>query len=132
MIDWSRYNFTEEELRCKGTGMLRLHPGFLDRLQELREAYGRPMPITSGCRSREHNARERGARSSLHICDAEVHPGMQGTLAVDVATTDAKGRGDLFALAWQMGWSVGWGGARRFLHLDLRTMLNLRQTTFDY
>ena len=60
MIDWSRYrNFSEDEFRCKGVNCCNhsaaMEPDFLTHLQALRDAYGRPMPVTSGYRCPAHN-----------------------------------------------------------------------------
>ncbi|EKE70903.1 D-Ala-D-Ala carboxypeptidase family metallohydrolase [Oceanibaculum indicum] len=138
-IDWSLYpSFTPAELACRDSGLLQFHPGFLASLQSLRDAFGRPMVPTSGCRSRAYNDRPRaqggvgGHPRSLHVADDPVHAdkGQLGCLAVDIRTPDAAWRGDLFACAWRMGWSVGWG--RGFLHLDRRDFIGLAKTSFDY
>ncbi len=131
--DWRRRypNFTRDELQCRcGCGQLRLHPGFLDALQSLRSWFERPMTVSSGCRCRSYNVAVGGNSRSLHICDEAQHEGQQGTLAVDIATSDGAYRGDLYTLAWRHGFSVGEG--RGFLHLDRRDMVGLRPTTFPY
>jgi zinc D-Ala-D-Ala carboxypeptidase len=125
-------HFSKAELQCKcGCGLAQFHPGFLDHLETLRRAYGRPMRLTSACRCAAHNAKvsPQAPIRSLHIGDRETRPGHNGTLAVDVAVT-GEGKGDLFALAWRHGWSVGWN--RAFLHLDRRSDIGMPQTTFEY
>lgn len=129
---WRWPNFRPDELRCQGSGLLAYDPRFLDRLQAVRLDLDRPMTITSGCRSAAHNARVGGNPRSLHIGDAPQHPGQVGSLAVDVATPDGAFRGALVAAAWNHGFSIGWNAKRGFLHLDLRTLVGLPQTTFDY
>ncbi len=62
MIDWSHYaNFSESEFRCHGKdccgGRADMDPDFMAHLQGVRDAFGRPMPITSGYRCPEHNTR---------------------------------------------------------------------------
>ena len=141
-IDWSRYNFTPSEFRCRGIGccggLIRIHPGFLDRLQLLRNELGLPMHVLSGCRCAVHNARPArlggagGHARSLHVADHPMHAGQEGTLGVDIAAVDGYYRGRLFSIAWQHGWSVGWNAARSFLHLDMRQWVGLAQTSFDY
>lgn len=132
-IDWSRYNFSAGELQCQGSGALALHPGFIDALQALREAYGKPMRITSGCRSQAHNAAVGGKSQSLHICDAEVWPGMKGALAVDVAIVGSVQARELAKLALDMGWTVGVPNLRRhFIHLDRRDLIGLEPGLFGY
>lgn len=138
--DWSRWpNFSPAELMCKGSGQLRIHPGFMEELQALRDVMCQrlgqaraPMIITSGCRSAAHNASVGGHPRSLHICDVPQHDGQMGTLAVDVAVPSGTYRGELFARAWGRGWSIGWGGRRNFVHLDLRRLIGLPQESFDY
>lgn len=125
-------HFSAEELRCRcGCGLARFHPGFLDHLERLRLAYGRPMALSSACRCAAHNAREspQAPLRSLHIGDKEVRPGQRGAAAVDVLVTGAD-KGDLCAAAWRLGWSVGWN--RSFLHLDRRVELGMPQTVFEY
>ncbi len=125
-------HFSEAELACKHCGRVQFHPGFLDELEILRVALDQPMQINSGCRCAVHNAAVDGHPNSLHVLDREQHPGMRGTLAVDVHTPDGAYRGRLFALAWGRGWSIGWNAKKSFLHLDRRIMVGLAQTTFDY
>ena len=45
------------EWACKGTGRVLVVPEFMDRLHKLRVAWARPLIITSGYRSPEHNLR---------------------------------------------------------------------------
>jgi hypothetical protein len=125
-------HFTKDELQCKcGCTLAQFHPGFLDHLELLRRAYGRPMKITSACRCAAHNARESklAPLRSLHIGDKETRPNHKGTLAVDVAIFGYD-KGDLFAVAWRNGWSIGWN--KNFLHLDRRVDIGMPQTTFEY
>lgn len=128
--DWPYPHFTPAELRCRGSGLLRFHPGFLEALHDLRLTFGRPMRVNSACRSSAHNKAVGGHPRSLHIGDEPQHPGQQGAMAIDIAATDGAYRGALFGLAWDRGWSIGWG--RGFLHLDRRVDIGLPQTTFDY
>ena len=44
---------------------------YLERINKLRAVYGKPMLITSGYRSREHNAKIGGSPNSAHcVCQA--------------------------------------------------------------
>lgn len=126
-------NFSAAELRCKGSGMLILAPGFGQALQGLRDALGQPMPINSACRSKEHNRAVGGHHRSLHVCDEPHHPTM-GCCAVDVGFIDGMHddiRSKLKSLAWERGWSIGHNP--RFVHLDLRTVYaGLPQAQFNY
>lgn len=125
-------HFTKDELQCKcGCTLAQFQPGFLEHLELLRRAYGRPMRVTSACRCADHNAKvsPQAPLRSLHIGNRETRPGHKGTLAVDVATTGMD-KGDLFSAAWRLGWSIGW--SKTFLHLDRRVDIGMPQVTFEY
>lgn len=129
--DWSKWkDFSPRELQCRGTGKIALDPRFMDALQKLRTALGKSIVITSGCRAADYNARIGGHPRSLHICDAPQHEGQAGTIAIDAVIAGGAYRGDLTALAWRHGWSIGFGNG--FVHLDRRGLVGLPQTTFDY
>ncbi|MBX3488853.1 hypothetical protein [Parvibaculum sp.] len=120
-----RVLFTRSELACRGTGMLRLAPGFGDHLIALRLAFGQPMTPTSCCRAKSHNdkpAREGGAGGhpqSLHVCDQPFHP-TGGCAAIDIAMRDGVYALKLVGTAERLGWAVGINFARNFIHLDRR------------
>lgn len=126
-------NFTVDELRCKGSGLLALAPGFGQALQGLRDAAGFAMTLNSVCRSYAHNIDVKGHLRSLHVCDFPYWP-TGGTCAVDVRLIEGEHdvlRGKLVELAWDRGWSIGFHP--RFLHLDLRTeYASLPQKEFTY
>ena len=126
-------HFERAELQCKcGCHLTRFHPGFLEDLETLRVTLGLAMVLTSACRCTSHNKNSGGHPKSLHVGDHPQHLGQKGTMAVDVLTPNGTYRGRLVAVAWKLGWSVGWGGKKGFVHLDKRTYLGLPQTTFDY
>jgi hypothetical protein len=124
-------HFTADELRCKGSGLYRLHPAFPAALRVLRVAYGRPMVITSGCRNSAHNAAVGGAPRSYHLADVVWPDGSMGTLAVDVRiSSDAEA----YRLAQQAmidGWAVG-VSTRGFIHLDYRRAVGAVPVLFGY
>lgn len=104
-------NFEPHEFGPEGEKM---DEKFMKRLQSLRNLYRKPMHITSGYRSVEHNQAVGGATSSLHL---------QGRAAdIRVAGRDAF---ELMTLALAVGFKgIGikqhgpWGS--RFIHLDDR------------
>lgn len=53
--NWRWPHFTPFEMRCRGRGCLLAVSAFLDRLEALREEFAKPMAVTSGYRSPEHN-----------------------------------------------------------------------------
>lgn len=111
-MDWSEYpNFSAAEFRCKHSGKDGMKPEFMARLQKLRDAYGKPMTITSGFRDKSHPIEARkpgsgGAHTTGRACDVAV----QGEDAMR-----------LVKLAIEMGFTgigVQQKGGGRFIHLD--------------
>jgi len=109
--------FTEDELRCNGSGKFWLADGFAEKLDELRHVYGQPMIVTSGCRSYSYNERIRGHPNSAHIFN---HPtrDFKGTYAADIACGNSADRARLVKLALRRDWCVGI--SHSFVHLDRR------------
>jgi uncharacterized protein YcbK (DUF882 family) len=114
-------HFTHKELADPTTGEVKLQDGFIEDLELLRQAYGEPMIINSGCRSQAHNAwlKQRGypaSDNSFHLIGNKKY----GTdcCAVDVAMPTPALRHRLIRLATDMNWTVGL--AKRFIHLDRR------------
>ncbi|MEK9895017.1 MAG: D-Ala-D-Ala carboxypeptidase family metallohydrolase [Burkholderiaceae bacterium] len=108
--DW--VYFTVDEMKCKGTDECEMDQRFMERLIDLREDYGKPMPITSGYRSLAHNSAVGGSPNSAHIYGR----------AVDVAVTGNNAY-DLIQLAMKHGFTgigVAQRGAhnKRFIHID--------------
>lgn len=118
--------FTFNELKCKGSGVVRMAEGFPEHLLALRIAWGRPMSPTSASRSTAHNAKVGGGEYSYHIYDDE----RGGSSAIDIRINNAKDRADLISLALDLGWSVGVHGV--FVHLDRRDMFGEEQLVFPY
>ena len=126
--------FSEAELRCKGSGVIKLHPSFAVELPKLREAWGRPLVPNSVCRTPAHNAKVGGNPRSLHMTDNAHWPTL-GTMAADIGWRGWPVE-ELLAfarVAWGLGWSVGLHNS--FCHVDRRADLklpNLPQAVFIY
>ncbi|MBF0213997.1 MAG: DUF882 domain-containing protein [Magnetococcales bacterium] len=112
--DWKWPHFTKQEMQCQcGCGAAQMDPAFMDRLEELRKAFGKPMSISSGYRCAAHNL-------------AVAHTGISGPHttghAVDIRITSPDAW-QLLKLAVGLGFTgigVSQQGphASRFLHLD--------------
>lgn len=123
--------FSERELACKGTGIIKLDLRFAAGLPALRVAWGRPLTPTSVCRAPAHNVAVGGHPNSLHMTenpDRNTH----GTMAADIAWRDwSRDRRLQFArLAYRHGFSVGLHSG--FAHVDLRIHVGLPQAVFLY
>lgn len=124
--------FTEKELKCKGTGEIRIDPRFADKITEFREKiWCRPITPTSVCRSPLHNKAVGGHPTSLHLT-VNPHHGTEGTAAMDCywANIPKSTKLEFAALAYKAGFSVGLSSI--FCHLDLRTITKLKQHCFLY
>ena len=105
-------HFKLSEFACPHCGANNIKPEFIDRLEEVRKVYGKPMYITSGYRCAAHNAAVGGVDSSAHT---------EG-LAADVACSFAGDRMRLVEIAIGEGFRRI-GIAKTFIHLDISTTL---------
>lgn len=108
---WAWPNFSPAELADRVSGELRVEEEFLDRLQDLRLRVGFPLPVTSGYRSPEHNAKVSSTGlAGPHTTGRAVDIGLSG---VNVVV--------LVRAAFELGFT-GIGlkqhGTGRFVHLD--------------
>lgn len=123
--------FPAEELRCKGSGELILDLRFAIALPALRQAWGRPLTLTSCCRSPAHNTAIKGHPRSLHLT-VPHHNAATGTMAADIDWSgwSMQDRRAFDTLARSMGWSVG--RALSFVHVDRRADIGLVRTEYNY
>lgn len=113
VTDFSPYkNFRREEFVCAHTGLDGMQKEFLDRLQRLRNEWGRPIYISSGYRHETHPAEARKAVPGWHseglACDIAIRGGEALELVIMAPAYGFRGVG-----VHQKGWA-------RFIHLDLR------------
>ncbi len=100
-------NFSRDEFACPCCGEDRIDRTLIQKLQELRISYGRPIVVTSGVRCPKHNEEVNGEKFSSHLYG----------FAVDIACTDSSQRWELVSLAMRrfrrVGVYSGW------VHLDV-------------
>lgn len=101
-------HFKASELVCKHCGKEGVSPSALDKLEDLRAAWGKPMVLTSAYRCPEHPKEIKKNKGGTHT---------KG-IAFDVRTTPAE-QVKLMALALELGFK-GFGMGGTFTHLDLR------------
>lgn len=126
----TRY-FSDKELAARDTGVVKLAPGFGDRIDALREAWGKPLVVNSCCRTAAHNAAIGGHPNSLHVYDNPAHD-TEGTCAIDFRLMATPEECEQFKeLALSMEFSVG--DESSCIHVDDRTrVLGLPQKRFSY
>ena len=76
-------------------------------LEEIREAWGEPMRVTSGVRCESHNTAVGGAKDSAHLTG----------WAADISVTDSVARHELMSYAIHSFHRIGLG--ETLYHLDL-------------
>src|SRR5690606_7671687 len=103
-------HFVMSEFACKHCGANDIYDTFVDKLDELRARFGRPLIVTSGFRCPDHNARVSSTgRTGPHTTGRAVD--------FNVNRSDAY---DLLRLALLMeftGIGVQQKGSARFIHL---------------
>ena len=96
--------FKTEELACKCCGVDKTTEHFKEKLDELRECYGKPLIINCAYRCQKHNAEVGGVKNSQHLLG----------IAADIKCVTK----DFRDLAYSLGWTTGF--YKRFTHCDLR------------
>lgn len=124
MMDWSKYpNFSAKEFDCTHCGKNEMRADFMERLQALRNAYGKPMRVTSGFRCAEHPIEAKKAKPGAHASGCACDIGVDGS--------DAH---RLLTIALQLGFSgvgVQQKGTGRFIHVDTIES-GMRPTVWSY
>jgi zinc D-Ala-D-Ala carboxypeptidase len=87
-------HFDSSEFRCKcGCGICNVSPKLLTQLEQLRNAYRKPMIVASGCRCPAYNAQVGGVENSAHLssetepCEAvdiRIHSGGESFQLLDI------------------------------------------------
>jgi hypothetical protein len=123
--------FSQWEMQCTGTGVIKADRRFVDWLLESRDGYGRPMPANSICRTPTYNRIKRGHPNSLHLTENPKHA-THGSMAIDIGWRhlNRAGQLELARYLWSRGASLGLHNG--FLHADLRVLLGLPQIIFIY
>ena len=92
-------SFTVREFRCRdGTDTIMIDEGLVVLLQCIREHFGKPVHITSGYRTAEHNAAVGGSKSSQHLLGRAADFYVEGVPVATVAAyveTLLPGRGGI-------------------------------------
>lgn len=103
-------HFKREEFECPcGCGFDTVDKQLIDYLEAIREHFGRPITITSGCRCPEYNEKIGGAPASQHV---------QGRAAdIQVKETDVK---EVQYFAKGLVQHGGVGSYDSFTHIDSR------------
>ena len=106
---WGKY-FTRSEFECSHSHTCEMNQEFINKLNKLREEYGKPLIINSGYRSPEHPIeyikKTQGAHTSGKACD------------IGVSRQDALKLLELAIKLGFTGFGINQKGSSRFIHLD--------------
>jgi len=102
------FNYEEfDSPDIQGSGQL-MDPKLLDMIDKAREIYGKPIRVTSGYRTEDHNRKVGGVDSSSHL---------KG-LAIDVACVRSNDRFEMLTALIEVGFNrIGVAGT--FIHVDI-------------
>jgi uncharacterized protein YcbK (DUF882 family) len=101
-------HFSKREFDCQcGCGTGTIHAMLVQKLELVRQEYGKPMRINSGIRCLEHNRKIGSKDTSSHI----------KCLAADVGCTDMSGRFALILVLMKHFKRVGIN--KKFIHVDV-------------
>lgn len=108
-------NFKYSELKCKcgkcGSTGQEMNVNFMNALQRLRTAFGKPLIITSAYRCKNHPVERGKSTVGAHVLGVAVDISIRGDDAVELlrlAMTDRVFK----------GFGISQKGASRFIHLD--------------
>jgi len=102
------FNYEEfDSPDIQGSGQL-MDPELLDMIDKAREIYGKPIRVTSGYRTEDHNRKVGGVDSSSHL---------KG-LAIDVACVRSNDRFEMLTALIEVGFNRI-GVASTFIHVDI-------------
>ena len=127
-LNWNDYpNFSKDKFDCKHTGKNEMTHSFMSKLQALRDAYGKPIIVSSGFRDYTHPVEVKKPKKN------GAHP--TGN-AVDIKIAGAEAY-ELIGLAINMGFTgigINQRGGSRFIHLDTieSNTLQPRPTVWSY
>ena len=132
--------FSESELACKGTGIIKLDSRFAEALPKMRELWESvckthdwhpALILNSACRTPEHNKLVGGRPRSLHLTENPHWP-TYGTMACDIRwrSWPRQKQLEFCRLALNMGWRVGLNN--RFVHIDRGLEVGINTRIFLY
>lgn len=107
-------NFRSDEFECpcgKCTDQF-IDQGLIEKLQKVRDKYGKPVNVNSGYRCPEHNTAVGGKIGSAHMS------GLAADIAPVLMTLDELD--DLYEICYNLFDNIGDGRNKKFVHVDVR------------
>lgn len=102
-------HFNESEFQCKCCGVVKIDQVLVDKLEQVRVIYNKPMNILSGYRCPHHNAEVGGVDNSYH---------MKG-MAADISCDTNTNRYFLLKAIMEVGFNRIGIYKQGFIHVDI-------------
>lgn len=113
-MSWTAKYFSYDEMKCKcGCEQAPMDQGFMNLLDDLRDAWGKPMTISSGYRCPNHPIEAKKAKAGAHAS------GKAADIAIEREEAHTMLR--LVSLMEFSGIGVQQKGSGRFIHVDTMT-----------
>jgi uncharacterized protein YcbK (DUF882 family) len=106
------FNTKEFECKCGKCDIQYIEPDLIEKLEKVRELYGKPIIITSAYRCPEHNKSIGGALNSSHV------NGMAADIQPKLLILDELD--ELYDICYNIFDNIGDGRNKRFIHVDTR------------
>ena len=106
------FNSKEFECNCKQCEINYIDEDFIEKIEIVREEYGKPIKVNSGYRCPAHNKAIGGAANSSHTS------GMAGDVCPIVVTLDSLD--ELYDICYDVFDNIGDGRNKGFVHVDSR------------
>jgi uncharacterized protein YcbK (DUF882 family) len=106
------FNSKEFECSCQKCEVQYIEEELIEKLQKLRDLYGKPIAVTSGYRCPHHNEQVGGAKNSSHV------NGMAADIQPKIITLDELD--NLYDICYTIFDNIGDGRNKRFIHVDTR------------
>lgn len=108
----NNFNSGEFECPCKKCTDQFIDEKLIDKLQEVRDMYGKSVVINSGYRCPEHNTAVGGKVGSSHMS------GLAADISPELMTLDELD--DLYDICYNIFDNIGDGRNKKFVHVDVR------------
>lgn len=106
------FNSSEFECPCDKCDDQKISSRFLEKLERVREEYGKSIIVTSGYRCPDHNAEIGGKENSSHMA------GIAGDITPKLITLDELDT--LYEICYNIFDNIGDGRSKKFIHVDDR------------
>lgn len=104
--------FSDDELRCSHTGKLGMNDDFMEKIVAIREAWGKPMYVTSAFRDETHPIESKKEKPGAHTTGRAIDLHVTGADVIELMVL-AKAHGITRFGVQQKGPALS-----RFIHLD--------------